>query len=269
MRQATITALEIRGEADIMRGLDRGALEARLRDGERAQASAPTDVSSQLRLTARAEADALQQAADAQARRDETGASNAKVLALHMAAERQRLEAGNTRYETWSAGTRDTRETAGKARSELQQRGQAQQEEKLQAQPKDASQTMTGWWRQFEADAEAVEHAIARQHQAAIDAAEPWPPRRTPEPNPPSAPEPDPETSPKDEPMPDQPVRDDRAARLDKLLARVDQAAQRVAAQQAERQASSEYAARIEREAQTEPQAQQQAEVPHEAEIEL
>ena len=186
-----------------------------------------------------------------------------------MAAERQRLEAGNTRYENWSAGTRDTRETAGKARAELQRRGQAQPEGELQAQPEPGSQTMAGWWREFEADAEAVERAIARQHQAAIDAGEPWPPRRAPEPNPPSAPEPDPETSPEDEPMPDQPVRGDRAARLDRLLARVDQAVQRVAAQQAERQASSEYAARIEREAQTEPDAQQQAEVPHEAEIEL
>jgi hypothetical protein len=124
---------------------------------------------------------------------------------------------------------------------------------------------MIGWWREFEADAEAAERAIARRHQAAIDAAEPWPPRRTPEPNPASAPEPDPETNPEDEPMPDQPVPDDTAAGLDKLLARVDQAAQRVAAQQAERQASSEYAARIERGAQTQPQAQ----VPHEAEIEL
>ncbi len=207
MRRATIAALEIRGEADIMRGLDRGELEARVLEGERAQASAPPDVSSQLRLTAQAEADALQQSADAQARHDQAGASNAKALVLQMAAERQRLEAGNARYEHWSAGTRDTRETAGKARSELQRRGQAQPEGELQAQPEDRSQTMAGWWREFEADAEAVERAIARQHQAAIDAGEPWPPRRAPEPNPPSAPEPDPETSPEDEPVPDQPVR--------------------------------------------------------------
>ena len=52
--------------------------------------------------------------------------------------------------------------------------------------------------------------------------------------NPPSAPEPEPRTSPESEPE-----RDDRAARLDELLARADQSAQRFAAQQAERQASS------------------------------
>jgi len=129
---------------------------------------------------------------------------------------------------------------------------------------------MAGWWREFETDAEAIERAIGRQHLAAIAAGGPWPPQRTPEPNPTTAPGPDPETSPEDEPVPEQLARDDKAARLEGLLARVaPQAAQRVAAQEAERQASSEYAARIEREAQTEPEVQQQAEVPDEAEIEL
>ena len=64
MRQATIRALEIRDEADIMRGLTRGELEARILDAERAQDSAPPEVSSQLRLTAQAEADTWQQAAE-------------------------------------------------------------------------------------------------------------------------------------------------------------------------------------------------------------
>ena len=65
---------------------------------------------------------------------------------------------------------------------------------------------------------------------------------------------------PGDEVVADQPTPDDRAARPDGLLTRANQAAQRVAAQQTERQARSEYAARIEREAQTEPEAGQQAE---------
>jgi hypothetical protein len=67
MRNAVFTALEIHDEADILRGLDRGELEARMLAGERAQASAPPDVSATLRLTAQAEANALQQSADAQA----------------------------------------------------------------------------------------------------------------------------------------------------------------------------------------------------------
>ena len=65
MRKAVFAALEIRDEADIIGGLDRGELEARALHGQRARAVAPPDVSSQLRLTAQAEADAFQQSADA------------------------------------------------------------------------------------------------------------------------------------------------------------------------------------------------------------
>ncbi len=265
MRKAVFTALEIRDEADIIRGLHRGELEARILAGQRAQATAPPDVSGTLRLTAQAEADALRQSADAQAQHDDTGAASAKTLAQQMATERQRLEVGNARYEQWAADTRDTRETAAKARAELQRRGHAQPEIEPQARPSDQPQTMDGWWREFEADLQAVERAIARQHQAAIDAGQPWPPQRTPEPDP----EPAPDTSPEDQPVPAQPAQDNRTARLDQLLAAADQAAQRLAAQQAERQASGEYAARLEREAQAQPEAEQQAEAREGAEIEM
>jgi hypothetical protein len=261
MRQATIRVLEIRDEADIMRGLTRGELEGRVLDAERAQASAPPQVSAQLRLTAQAEADTLRQAADARARHDQTSASSAQALTAELAAERQRLEASNARYENWSAGTRATREAAGRARSELARRGQARTEGEPQP------QATAGWWREFEADAEAAERAIARQHQGAIDAGEPWPPRHPPQPGPP--PEPHPAMNPEDEPARTQSMRDDTAARLKELLARVDQAAQSATAREAERQASREYTAWIGREAQAEPQPRHQAEVPGEAEIEL
>ena len=82
--------------------------------------------------------------------------------------------------------------------------------------------------------------------------------------NPPSAPKPEPQTSPENEP-----AQDNRAARLDKLLARAEQAAQRIAAQLVERQASSDYAARMELEAQTQAEAGQQAEAQDDVELEL
>ena len=66
-----------------------------------------------------------QQAADAHTRHDHTGAASATALVMQLAAERQRLEAANARYEQWSAGTRVTREAAGKAAAELRQRGHA------------------------------------------------------------------------------------------------------------------------------------------------
>ena len=66
-----------------------------------------------------------------------------------------------------------------------------------------------------------------------------------------------------------EPEQNDRAARIDELQARAGQAAQRIAAQQAERQASSDYAARIELEAQTHAEVGQQAQARDEAELEL
>jgi hypothetical protein len=57
-RLAAIRALEIRDEADIIRGMTHGELEARTLAAGRAQASGPPDVSRQLRLTAQAEAGA-------------------------------------------------------------------------------------------------------------------------------------------------------------------------------------------------------------------
>lgn len=182
-----------------------------------------------------------------------------------MSAQRQRLEAGNARYEQWAADTHSTRETAGKARAELHRRWHAQPDKEPQAKPNDEPQTTARWWAEFEADLQAVERAIAGQHQAAIDAGEPWPPQRTSKPDPESASQ----TSPEDQPVPVQPTRDDQAARLDELLARADRAAQRLAAQQAEWQASSEYTARLEREAQGYPEAGRQAEAREGAEVDM
>ena len=269
MRNAVFTALEIRDEAEILRGLHRGELEAQVLAGERAQASAPLDVSGTLRVTAQAEADALRQSADAEVQHDETGAASAKTLARQLVAERQRLEAGSVRYETWAAGTRDIRGAADKARAELQRRGHARPEEEPQPQANEEPKTTAGWWRELEADFQAVERALARQHQAAIDAGEPWPPQRGPELYAGPTPKASPKASPEDEPAPEQPAQQNRTARIDELLARAGQAVQRLAVQQAEQQASSEYAARIEREAQAEPEAGHQAEAGGQAEIEM
>ena len=59
------------------RRMTHGELEARILDGDRALASAPPDVSRELRLTAQAEADAWQQSADAETRHDQAGSADA------------------------------------------------------------------------------------------------------------------------------------------------------------------------------------------------
>ena len=209
MRRAVFAALEIRDEADIIRGLDRGELEAHALQGQRVHAAAPADVSRQLRLTAQAEADAHQQAADARTQHDHTGTASATAVAAQLATECHSLEAANARYEQWSADTRATREAAGKATAEMQRRGHVQ-------------------------------------------------------PDPLSASRPEPQTSPENEF-----AQRNRAPRLNELLARADQAARRIAAQQAERRASGEYAARMELEAQTQAEAGHEAEARDEAELEL
>jgi conjugative relaxase-like TrwC/TraI family protein len=264
MRTAVLAALEIRDEADILGGLDRGELEARVLQGQRAQAAAPPDVSSQLRLTAQAEADAHGQFADAQTRHDHIGAASATALAAQLAADRQVLEAASARYEQWSADTRATRDAAGKATAELQRRGHAQPESQPQQRSDNEPQQMTGWWHQLEADAEAVNCVDASEYQAASDAGEPWPSQRTLEIDPPAILSPAPEVSSENER-----TQDDQAARLYELLARADQAAQLIAAQQAERRASSEYAVRMELEAQTQAEAGRQAEARDDVELEL
>jgi len=264
MRKAVFAALEIRDEADIIHGLDRGGLEARALQGERARAAAPPDVSSQLRLTAQAEADALQQSAEAGARHDHLGAASATALVAQLAAERQRLEADNARYEQWSADTYATRDTAGKATAELRRRRHAQPDGEPYLQPEGEPELMAGWWQQPEADVDAVNCADANEHQAASNTGEPWRPQRVPDMNPPAVSKPEPRTSPENEPG-----QNDRAARLDELLARAGWAEQRIAAQQAERHASSQYAARMELEAQTQAEAGRQAEARDEAELEL
>ena len=95
MRQEVIRELEYPDEAAMWAGMDRGQLEAHTAAAERAHATAPPDVAGELRLTARAEADALQQGADAQVRNDAAEAASASALAGELAARRQQLEAGN------------------------------------------------------------------------------------------------------------------------------------------------------------------------------
>jgi hypothetical protein len=295
LRRTAIRALEIRDETEIVRGMTHGELEARTVDGDRALASAPPDVSRELRLTAQAEADAWQQSADAQIQDDQAASASATALARHLAAQREQLEAANARYEKWAAGTGSRREAAGKAKAELQRRELAQKAaEQRQPQTEGEPRTMAEWWRQLEADLAAANRAVEREHQAAVAAGQPWPPQRTAqaettyaeaaaviarlqrdgyrrEPNPdPEAPASEPAAAnsaalaPQHEPG-------DGSARLDALRARANEAVHRIAAGNAAQEARAQYTARRNREAHTqaEPAAERQAEASDGIEMEL
>jgi hypothetical protein len=264
LRQTAIRALELRDDTETVRRMTRGELETWILDGDRAQASAPPDVSRELRLTAQAEADAWQQAVDAEINHDQTASADATGLARHMAAQRERLEAANARYEKWAAGTSSRRETAGKATAELQRRELAQHTAgQRHAEPENEPHAMANWWRQLDTDLAAVDRAIEREHQAAIAAGRPWPPQHE------SGPARGPERGPRSGQEADsQPGPDDQTARLDELLTRAAGAAGRFTAEKADRQARAGYAARLGREAHAEPEHTLQAEASYEAEIE-
>ena len=290
LRKDTFRALEITDEHAEIRAMTRGELEAQALYGNRAQATAPRDTSSQLRMTAQAQADAWQQAADSEAEHDQIRAENSRSLATALAAETSRLEASNVRYEEWSASTASTRKTAGKAKAELRRRGQ-----QPSAEGAPGPQSMATWWREFAADADAVDSAIEREHQTAVSEGQPWPPKREPEAGhegpPPIAPGPDPQLeqtrpgtagaqadlepvvseleTPAIEATAPGLADDGQAARLDELQASTDQAVRRIDAQWAELDASSEHTARIQRENQAESETGRQAGTPYDMEIEL
>jgi hypothetical protein len=286
LREDTFRALEIADEHAEIRAMSRGELEAQILRADRAQAAAPADAGSLLRATAQAEADAWQQAAGAGAGHDQMQAEDARSLATALAAETSRLEAANARYEEWSGRTASMREIAGKARAELQRRGQEAPAGEA-AEP----QSMATWWRDFEAHADAVDRAIELEHQAAIGEGRPWPPERKPQAGhdepaaaapglelqpgqfrsampaasaEPESPASKPGTPQSEAARPTPAAHGGRAARLDELQARADKAARRVDAQRAELDASSQLTARIEREAHAEPETDRQADTSYE-----
>jgi len=269
LRRIAIKALELRAETGITRGMTRGELEARILDGGRALASAPPDVSLDLRLITQAEADAWQQSADAGVKHDSVASAGATALACCLAAQREQLEAANARYEKWATDTSSRREAAGMASTELQRREFAQQiAGQQQAEPEDEPQTMVQWWRQLEADLAAVDRAIEHEHQVAITAGEAWPPERHPEPE--AEPMPEPESSPgMGQEADGRSGPDTQAARLDRPLGQATETAQRLTAEDTAREARAGYAARLDREAHEQSEHIVQAQASYEPEIEL
>jgi hypothetical protein len=121
-RKAAARALEIPDQAEALRGMSRGQLEAMVAEGHRAMAAAPPDVSAQLRAAALAREQAWAEHADAQVARDQAQADEAQQRAqAHQLAEGT-LEPRAAAYEKWSENTAAQREAAGRAQAELGRR---------------------------------------------------------------------------------------------------------------------------------------------------
>jgi hypothetical protein len=257
-RRMAIRALEIRDESELLRGMPRGTLEARVAEADRAMAAAPPEPSAQLRAAAQARAQAQVRAADAQVRSDAAAARHAGGEAAAREADQADLEGQMAAYERWSVTTAETRERGGKAKAELDRRGYEQREPERDS--------MLDWWARFEADLDKVGKAIAAERQAALDEGRPWPPARQARPEPQPEPEGVAEAGPEPEAEAD-PEPDPHAERIAALNAQLDKISARageIRAERAEHEASD--AAYVQRQA--EVQVQAEAEPAAEADLE-
>ena len=214
------------------------------------------------------------QAEQAEADGDAQLASDSRAAAAEETRQADELSAAQDTRDAWDRAHEAKRLAARAARQELDRRG-------IEPEPEHREpESLTGWWRQFEADAQAAERALDRQHQAAIDAGQPWPPKpaatRAPHPEAQNVierlqrdgylPGPGPEQKEPQagipnlpSPSPSRNVRQrperelDVSERIDASIRRVQEAGQRAAADaEAEQQERSGYAARIAQEAQYE-----------------
>jgi hypothetical protein len=258
--------------------------------------TAPADLSRQLGYHRQQAAGLERQAEQAEADGDAQLASDSRAAATEETRQARELSATQDTREAWDRAHQAQRLTARAARQELDRRG-------IEPEPEPREpESLTGWRRQFQAEAEAVERAIERQRQAATGAGQPWPPTpsaaaRTPEleaqqvierlqrdghlpgPRPerkePQARTPEP-AQPQPEPEPGSQF--GISERIDASIRRVRQAGERAAADaRAQQHGRSSFAARIAQEAQYEAQTAQpwpstqaggrSAEADHEAEI--
>ena len=242
-----------------------------MRTYTRAAETAPPDMSRQLDYHRKQAAGLGRQAEQAAADRDAQLASDSRAAAAEETRQADELSAAQDTRDAWDRAHEAKRLAARAARQELDRRG-------IEPEPEHREhESLTGWWRQFEADAEAAGRAIDRQRQTAIDAGQPWPPgpsatARTPDPEAqkvierlqrdgyrpglglehkepqtampePAKPQPEPEGEPGS----------DISERIDASIRQVQEAGERVAADvEAEQQERSGYAARIAQEAQYE-----------------
>jgi hypothetical protein len=104
------------------------------------------------------------QAEQAEADGDGQLASDSCAAAAEEARQASGLSIAQDARDAWDRAHEARRPAARTARQELDRRGIEPEPEYRE------SQSLTEWWRQFEAHAEAADRAIGRQRQAAIDA---------------------------------------------------------------------------------------------------
>ena len=258
MRQAAIRALEIRDEADIMRGLTCGELEARILDAERAQRQrpargirpAPAHRSGRSRHLAAScrrrhpprPPPGRGRPVARQPTRSRTPATRSRQLPLRGMVRRHHEHQGSRREGQSRTGTprahpAASRTAAARARERTSEHGRMVAA--VRSRPRRSGA------------------ALEREHQAVIAAGDPWPPQHAPRPE--------------HEPSVSVAIDLDlggQAGRFDELLGCAAEAVDRLAAAGCDQKARAQYAARIQRESQAESDSTMQGQVQGEAEAE-
>jgi hypothetical protein len=173
--------LEIPADELNIRAKSRAELEGTLHAYTRAAETAPPDMARRLDCYRQQAAGLERQAEQAEADGDMQLANDSRSAAAEEIRQAYELSAAQDARDAWDRAHEPKRLAARAARQELDRRGIEPEPERREP------ESLTGWWRQFEADAQAAERAIERQRQAAIDAGQPWPPKpgatiRTPDP---------------------------------------------------------------------------------------
>lgn len=163
--------LEIPAHEVSVRAKSRAELEGTVHAYARAAETAPPDMARRLAYHRQQAAGLDRQAEQAEADGHTQLASDSRAAAAEETRQADELSAAQDTRDAWDRAHQAKRLAARTARQELDRRG-------IEPEPEHREpESLTSWWRQFEADAEAAERAIERQHQAAIDAGQAWPPK--------------------------------------------------------------------------------------------
>jgi hypothetical protein len=162
--------LEIPADEVRVRAKTRAELEGTVHAYTGAAETAPPDVSRQLDHHRKQAAGLGRQAEQAEADGHLQLASDSRTAAAEETRQAAELSAAQDTRDAWDRAHEAKRLAARAARQELDRRG-------IEPAPEHREpERLTQWWRQFQADVEAADRAIGRQHQTAIGAGQPWSP---------------------------------------------------------------------------------------------
>ena len=197
--RSSVRALALPDEEALLKAMGRGDLEAAVTQYERAEASAPRDVSPELEAADRQHKAHEAQAQAAREAGDHAAAVNAEILADMQGREVAGLQVADAARREWAEAHSTETAEARQAENELRRRGIAERQQEPEAEPEREPEAPETEGQAPEVESE--EAFLDRLHQYVLDLeagkqAEASEPRPEPQPEPEAQPEPEPEAQP-------------------------------------------------------------------------